>query len=122
MNGTRPPSGESESCIVLTAPHDASVVTVAKRAELNCPKRTSLPSTDGLVKPRAGFGCNSAHQRVTNPARNRTNIADQIDHPWRRTPAINPNIQTSAEPNQKMTKTSVKFVSGVGFSNGCALF
>ena len=28
-SGTRPPSGVNESCIAFTAPHDASVVTVA---------------------------------------------------------------------------------------------
>ena len=32
---TSPPNGESESCIILTAPQEASVVTVAKSAELN---------------------------------------------------------------------------------------
>src|SRR5206468_2218457 len=31
--GTRPPSGVSESCIALTAPHDAVVVIAANRPE-----------------------------------------------------------------------------------------
>jgi hypothetical protein len=33
-----------ESCMELTAPQEASVVTVANKAELKMPKRTSLPS------------------------------------------------------------------------------
>ena len=43
-NGARPASGVKLSCIELTAPHEVSVVTVAHRAELAMPKRTSLPS------------------------------------------------------------------------------
>jgi hypothetical protein len=43
-SGTRPPSGVNESCMLLTAPHEASVVTVAYSAELAIPKRTSFPS------------------------------------------------------------------------------
>ena len=43
-NGTKPPSAVKESCIELTAPQEASVVTVANNAELKMPKRTSLPS------------------------------------------------------------------------------
>ena len=43
-SGTRPPSGVKLSCIELTAPHEASVVTVAYSAEAETPKRASLPS------------------------------------------------------------------------------
>ena len=43
-NGTKPPIGVKESCMELTAPQEASVVTVAKSAELAMPKRVSLPS------------------------------------------------------------------------------
>ncbi len=42
--GTMPPSGIRLSCMVLTAPQEASVVIVANSAELAMPKRTSLPS------------------------------------------------------------------------------
>ena len=42
--GTNPPIGVKLSCIALTAPHDASVVTAANSAEAAVPKRTSLPS------------------------------------------------------------------------------
>ena len=49
-SGTIPPSGMKESCMELTAPQLASVVTVANSAELAIPKRTSLPS----MLPAAG--------------------------------------------------------------------
>ena len=39
-----PPSGVRLSCMLLTAPQDASVVTVVNSAEFAMPKRTSLPS------------------------------------------------------------------------------
>ena len=42
--GTMPPSGVKESCIALTAPHEAAVVMAANRPEASMPKRTSLPS------------------------------------------------------------------------------
>src|SRR5215469_3085706 len=41
---TSPPSGVKLSCIAFTAPQEASVVTVAKSADAETPKRTSLPS------------------------------------------------------------------------------
>ena len=43
-SGTRPPSGMKLSCMALTAPQEAAVVTTAKSAESAGPKRTSLPS------------------------------------------------------------------------------
>ena len=43
-SGTAPPSGVNESCIALTAPHDAAVVAQAQSAEFVIPKRVSLPS------------------------------------------------------------------------------
>ena len=54
-SGTRPPSGVSESCIVLTAPVLVPVVAVAYSALIACPKRTSLPSrlpADGIDAER----------------------------------------------------------------------
>ena len=44
MSTIMPPSGVSESCMVLTAPQLASVVMVAKSEDWETPKRTSLPS------------------------------------------------------------------------------
>ncbi len=43
-SGTRPPSAVKLSCIALTAPHEAAVVTAANSALAAMPKRTSLPS------------------------------------------------------------------------------
>jgi len=44
IKGTMPPSGVKESCMLLTAPQLASVVTAANKAESAIPKRTSFPS------------------------------------------------------------------------------
>ena len=86
-SGTKPPSAVKESCMELTAPQEASVVTVANRAELKMPKRTSLPS----MLPSAGGDAEllvnrdcppaSAHQHSSTPARNRIIIAAQTDQP-----------------------------------------
>jgi len=52
MSTIMPPSGVSESCMVLTAPQLASVVMVEKSEDWETPKRTSLPSMlpPGAVK------------------------------------------------------------------------
>ena len=42
--GIMPPSAVKESCMALTAPHDAAVVTTAYRLLARMPKRLSLPS------------------------------------------------------------------------------
>ena len=43
-SGIMPPSAVKLSCIAFTAPHEASVVTVANSADAAMPNRTSLPS------------------------------------------------------------------------------
>ena len=53
MSGIMPPSAVKLSCIALTAPHEAAVVTTANRAEAGMPKRTSLPSMFPPVSPSA---------------------------------------------------------------------
>src|ERR1700730_6306263 len=88
--GTNPPMGVNESCPATTAPQDASVVIVEKRAVLKMPKRVSFPS---ILPPAGstpsaftiGFPCASADQRISTPARNITAIADQTAQPcpWR---------------------------------------
>ncbi len=45
--------------MAFTAPHEASVVTVANREEANTPKRTSLPSMFG-TGARMGAGTEAA--------------------------------------------------------------
>src|SRR5437764_1156716 len=42
--GTAPASGSRLSCMLFTAPQDASVVAVVKSMDCAMPKRTSLPS------------------------------------------------------------------------------
>ncbi len=42
--GVSPPMAFSESCMPLTAPQDAAVVTVANNEVAAMPKRVSLPS------------------------------------------------------------------------------
>ena len=50
-SGIMPPSAVKLSCIALTAPHDAAVVTTANRALAAVPKRTSLPSMLPPARP-----------------------------------------------------------------------
>src|SRR5580765_5580397 len=125
VSGTRPPSGVNESCQPLMAPQLASVVTVAKSAELAMPKRHSLPSmlppdesavtdwsapavvSNGL--PRA-----SAQYAVVTPARNRNAIAPQTAQPCLGEPVICPSVQVSPAEIAKMQNISKKLVSGVG--------
>src|ERR1039458_5870937 len=91
-SGTMPPSGVKESCQPLIAPQLASVVTVAKSAELAMPKRVSLPSMLppgceaeecwATVAGYSGFPFASAQYATVTPARNRIAIADHTAHPW----------------------------------------
>ena len=49
-------------------------------------------------------------------------IAARIAHPWRRSRTISPNVRHSAPGIRKIATISMKFESGVGFSNGWAEF
>ena len=49
-SGIIPPSAVKLSCMPLTAPHEAAVVTTANSAVCAMPKRTSLPS---ILRPAA---------------------------------------------------------------------
>ena len=83
-NGTKPPSAVNESCIELTAPQEASVVTVANSAELKIPNRTSFPSMLPPATPRLwwiGLPFASAHQHNSTPPTKRINIAAQTVQP-----------------------------------------
>jgi hypothetical protein len=80
--------GVNESCIALTAPQEASVVIVAKSAELKMPKRTSLPSMfpSAAATPSfwwIGLPEASAPQHTRTPTMNIANIAPQTAQPWR---------------------------------------
>src|SRR5271166_1569528 len=136
ISGTIPPSGVNESCMELTAPQLVSVVTVANSAELATPNRTSFPSRFPEAC-RAAAGCfelccaaavtkglprASAQYAVLTPATNSKAIADHTAHPCRGEPVIFPNVKVNAEGIARMQNISRKFVNGVGFSKGCALF
>src|SRR5262245_11785517 len=132
-SGTRPPSGVNESCQPLIAPQLASVVAVAKRAVLAMPKRTSLPSmlppgdvSDAAMLAPADASCGfpraSAQYATVTPARNRNAMAAQTAQPCFGEPVIRPSVYVRAEEIAKIPKMARKFVSGVGFSKGCALF
>src|SRR5690242_681488 len=63
ISGIMPPSAVKASCIALTAPHEAAVVTTANSAEATMPNRTSLPSMLPPVRPmavKASLPCASA--------------------------------------------------------------
>ena len=63
ISGIMPPNAVKESCMALTAPQEAAVVTTANSAEATMPKRTSLPSMFPPVRPmavKASLPCASA--------------------------------------------------------------
>ena len=72
-SGTNPPMGVKLSCMALTAPQEASVVTVANSAESKMPKRVSLPSMlpsawTTPLRYKFGLPSASAFQQVTTPS------------------------------------------------------
>ncbi len=123
--GTSPPSAVSESCIALTAPHEAAVVMVANSAEATMPKRVSLPSMlpTAWSTPRwasIGLACSSAHISNTASTTKRIVIEASTAQPWRRSPTIAPKVKHSAAGMRKIDSICTKLASGVGFSYGCA--
>src|SRR5690349_14134891 len=48
-------------------------------------------------------------------------IAHHSAQPWRCDPVIRPRVYVRPDPSAKINTSSKKFVSGVGFSKGCAL-
>ena len=120
--GAPPASGIRLSCIALTAPQLADVVIVANSIEATVPKRVSMPSMLGPETPRCainGFGTDCATTPPAYIATNRTVIAASTAMPWRRSPTIRPNANTSAAGISRIASISMKLVSGDGFSNGC---
>src|SRR6185295_17009342 len=131
-SGTRPPSGVNESCQLLIAPQLASVVTVAKSAELAMPNRHSFPSMfppddvavtvwSAPAVVSSGLPRASAQYAAVTPARNRNAIAPHTAQPCLGEPVICPSVHVSPAEIAKMQNSSKKLVSGVGFSNGWAL-
>ena len=78
--------GVKLSCMELTAPHDASVVIVAKSDELKIPKRASLPSmlaAGCAAKLAAAVDCPaySKWAQSTTPTTKTIAMAAQTDQP-----------------------------------------
>ena len=98
-----PASGVRLSWALLTAPHEVSVVTVAKRIELVIPKRTSLPSmlppawvevSASLAPSLARIGlpfCSLAYITATLKSRITMAAVNSVQ-PWRWLPAKRPNV------------------------------
>ena len=120
-----PPSGVKESCMALTAPHDAAVVTAANNPESAMPKRASLPSmlpSEGST-PRcvsSGLPCCSKWMAAPASTTNSRVIAVSTAQPWRWSPTMRPKAKHSAAGIRKIDSISMKLDKGVGFSNGCA--
>ncbi len=115
----------NESCIEFTAPHDVSVVTVANSAEPAMPKRHSLPSMLPPATPRwwtSGLPAASAQYAPAKPAKNRIAMAAKIAQPWRVSFTILPYVYVSRRRCAKISSSSTRLVSGVGFSFGEAEF
>jgi hypothetical protein len=83
--------------MAFTAPHEAPVVTVAKRAELVIPKRVSLPSRLPIdwstPSPRsAGLSVDSLEYATSKPTRKSAAMAARIDQPCFWSPAMRPYV------------------------------
>ena len=140
ISGTMPPSGVNESCMPLTAPQLASVVIVAKSAELRDPEANflalhvaaglhgadvcwSMPCSNGLP-------CASAEYATVTPARNRIAMAAHTAQPclWR---ARHPAKRVGkARPRAKIITIWMKFgersgilkrVSAIGVERAAAV-
>ena len=83
--GTIPPSAVKESCMALTAPHDAAVVTTANRLLARMPNRLSLPSIFRLLSAprlsRCGLPRVSAHITTATQTMKISVIAHRIARP-----------------------------------------
>ena len=123
-------SGMKLSCMALTAPSEEAVATSANSADWrrrNAPP--CLPCCRRLLQSRAvvdvawrqgrigaGFRSIDAGDAGQEQHRHDANSA----HPWRSSPTMRPKVLVSAAPSRKISSISTRFVSAVGFSNGCA--
>ncbi|MCY1523513.1 hypothetical protein D9M68_584140 [compost metagenome] len=113
--------------MAFTAPHEAAVVTAAKRAEASMPKRTSLPSMlpplcSALATwstpsgPSSGLPACSAGVTASTATTNSTVIAASTAQPWRRSPTTRPKAKHSAAGIRKIASISSRLLNAVGFS------
>ena len=120
-NGTAPPNAVKESCAATTEPVEVLVVADANVAVPACPNRTSLPS---MFPPesagRAAFPAASKCHAISDPLIQKSAITAASTYPCLRLPTSLPNVPVNANGITKMRNIWKKFVSGLGFSNGCA--
>ncbi len=112
--------------MAFTAPVLVPVVTAAQRPPRAAPKRTSLPSmlpvAWSMPAAKSGLPPASPFIATSEPTTRTAAMAPKIVQPWRWSPAIRPNVLVSPKGMTRMANISSQFVSGVGFSNGCAEF
>src|SRR5579859_7315614 len=69
-----------------------------------------------------GLGRVSAHHAIPNENRYNASITENKHHACFKLPISRPNMYTCAIGTMIIASISTKFATGVGFSNGCALF
>ena len=123
ISGIMPPSAVKLSCMALTAPQEAAVVTTANSEEATMPKRTSLPSMLPPDKPERVHRGGAARFRPIGDG----DAGDEHHaHHRQDRPALLLVADHAAEhvgeaaPIEKIEIICTKFDSAVGFSNGCA--
>ena len=121
LNMAMPPArGDRLSWAQLVAPQEVTVVTTEKSDEAVLPIRISFPSREWRVWSKGFHEC-SPQSDAASTAQKMSSIAAKSTLPCLGAPIILPNAKARPPGMSRMTSVSRKFVSGVGFSNGCAL-
>ena len=121
--GARPASGVKLSCMELTAPQEVPVVATAQSTLFMTPNRCSLPSMNEAARGHDGIGLRFGVPGQREFARQQAPASRQTS--TRRGGGRQSSRQTHRPgPPGMMIRPSIsrKLVSGVGFSNGWALF
>ena len=112
------------ACMALTEPFDAPVVMVAQATEAGTPKRTSLPSmltfASTPAAARDGTVWVSIAYMAAPEAESRIKAATASARMSRLAKTLRPKAKKAAQPNTLIEIAVIRFVSGVGFSNGWA--
>jgi hypothetical protein len=128
---TAAPRPVYDSMPLPTAPSPDAVAAETNSAELAMPNRCSLPSMlppgepaiTCVLRPAwcwAGEPCASAAYIAPVPPRKITSITAYSAQPWRGRPIMRPKVTVKAAGTSSISSSSMKLVSPVGFSNGCA--
>ncbi|MMZ62056.1 hypothetical protein D1872_242420 [compost metagenome] len=118
--GTMPPSGVNDSCILLTEPVVAAVVTAVNSADSEMPSRTSLPSMFPWMPAASSAGTPrySDTNTVVSITRNSALIAANKAHPCFLLFAMMPKAYTSAVGSSIIQTMCTRLAKAVGVSNG----